>query len=309
MSYIRISFLVLVAILSTSFTGCSFWNKIKTQQHLVDGTKSYQEKNYDEAEAHFREAIRLSPDQPLGTLFLARTLHAKYVSARIQQQAEEAIAEYKKVIPQLKEEVNRLKTQLEQSKNDEKTINNYKRVQELLSSSIAAVGNLLETLQKNDEWQAWQNQIAEDKSFPDSIRAMAYALLASKENTCANEITSDPSVRKTVKVEGKQVYEYVKPQDEKTYQRLKGCIARGKELIDKALTLDRNTDSIWSYKTSLLIQEKILAEMEGRKGDKERLEKEAESARAEFVRLAEAKRKQKEEEKAKQEAQQEASKN
>jgi tetratricopeptide (TPR) repeat protein len=305
MSSIRI---LAVVVLVISLTGCSFWNKVKTQQHLVDGTKAYQDKNYDEAEAHFREAIRLSPDQPLGRLFLARTLHAKYVSTRDQKQADEAIAEYKKVIPQLKEEANKLKKQLEESKNDEKTINTYKSVQDLLASSIAAVGNLLETLQRNDEWKAWQNQIAGDADFPDSIRATAYAALASKENTCANEITSSPSVRKTVKVDDKQVYEYVKPQDQATYQQLKDCVAKGKELIDKALALDKSSDSVWSYKTSLLIQEKILAEMEGRKEDKERLEKEAESAKAEFIRLAEAKRKQKEE-KAKQEAQQEPSKN
>ncbi|GIU82445.1 MAG: tetratricopeptide repeat protein [Acidobacteria bacterium] len=309
MSFIQKSFLPLLVVLTVTLTNCSLWSKIKTQQHLVDGTQAYQNKNYDEAEAHFRRAISLSPDQPLGRLFLARTLHAKYVSTRDQKQAEEAIAEYKKVIPQLKDEVNRLKKQLEENKNDEKTINTYKRVQDLLSSSIAAVGNLLETLQRNDEWKNWQTQIAEDSSFPDPVRAMAYALLASKENVCANEITSNPSVRKTVKVDNKQVYEYVKPAEEKTYQQLKGCIAKGKELIDKALALDKSADSIWSYKTSLLIQEKILAEMEGRKEDKERLEKEAESARAEFTRLAEAKRKQKEEEKSKQESQQESSKN
>ncbi|MCS6873899.1 MAG: hypothetical protein N2Z23_10890 [Pyrinomonadaceae bacterium] len=305
-SLLKISlFCVLISFTGTS---CAIWYKIKTQQHLVDGTQSYQNKNYDEAEAHFREAVRLSPDEPLGSLFLARTLHAQYISSRKQEKADEAIAEYKKVIPKLKDELSRLKRTLENSPNDDKLVRNYKNVQELLSSSISAVGNLLETMQRMDEWRAWQTQIAEDTTLPDNVRAAAYTLLASKENTCANEITSNPPVRKTIKVDGKEEYQYVKPTDAKTYEQLKGCISRGKELIDKALALDKASDSIWSYKTALLIQEQRLAEMDGRKEDKERLKQEADKAKAEFTRLAELKRKQKEEEEAKRKAQEEASK-
>lgn len=307
-SFRLLKFLSLCILIVTTGTGCSVWYRIKTQQHLVDGTQAYQNKNYDEAEAHFREAIRLSPNEPLGVLFLARTLHAQYISSRKQEKADEAISEYKKVIPKLKDELNRLKQTLEQNPNDDKTVKNYKNVQELLSSSISAVGNLLETMQRMDEWRAWETQIAEDTTLPDNVRATAYTLLASKENTCANEITSNPPVRRTVKVGGKEEYQYVKPPDAKTYEQLKGCISRGKGLIDKALALDKGNDSIWSYKTSLLIQEQRLAEMEGRKEDRERLKQEAEKARAEFIRLAELKRKQKEEEEAKRKAQEEASK-
>lgn len=307
-SFYRIKTILVVIAVVLANAGCSFWYKIKTQQNLVDGTQAYQNRNYDDAEKHFREAIRLSPDEPLGILFLARTLHAQYVSSRKPEKAEEAISEYKRVIPKLKDEYNRLKQILEQNPNDDKTIKNFKSVQELLSSSISAVGNLLETMQKNDEWKAWQTQIAEDKTLPDTIRAAAYTLLASKESSCANEITSNPPVRKTVKVGNKEEYQYVKPTDEKMYQQLKECIAKGKELVDKALALDKNSDSIWSYKTALLIQEQRLAEMDGRKEDKERLKQEADKARAEFTRLAEAKRKQKEEEEARRKAEEQATK-
>ncbi len=307
-SFYRIKTILVVITVVLANAGCSFWYKIKTQQNLVDGTQAYQNRNYDDAEKHFREAIRLSPDEPLGILFLARTLHAQYVSSRKPEKAEEAISEYKRVIPKLKDEYNRLKQILEQNPNDDKTIKNFKSVQELLSSSISAVGNLLETMQKNDEWKAWQTQIAEDKTLPDTIRAAAYTLLASKESSCANEITSNPPVRKTVKVGNKEEYQYVKPPDEKTYQQLKECIAKGKELVDKALALDKSSDSIWSYKTALLIQEQRLAEMDGRKEDKERLKQEADKARAEFTRLAEAKRKQKEEEEARRKAEEQAAK-
>ncbi|RMG00429.1 MAG: hypothetical protein D6735_13685, partial [Acidobacteria bacterium] len=198
-SVYRIKTILVIITVVLANAGCSFWYKIKTQQNLVDGTQAYQNRNYDDAEKHFREAIRLSPDEPLGILFLARTLHAQYVSSRKPEKAEEAMSEYKRVIPKLKDEYNRLKQILEQNPNDDKTIKNFKSVQELLSSSISAVGNLLETMQKNDEWKAWQTQIAEDKTLPDTIRATAYTLLASKESSCANEITSNPPVRKTVK--------------------------------------------------------------------------------------------------------------
>ena len=39
--------------------------------------------------------------------------------------------------------------------------------------------------------------------------------------------------------------------------------SKGTELIDKAEELDPNSDSAWSYKANLLVQQMRLAEMEG----------------------------------------------
>lgn len=308
MRFSRIGTLVIITLLVVFGGSCGFWNQIKSRQNLVDGTQAYQAKKFDEAEALFREAIQRDPNQLLGQLFLARTLHSQYASNRSDNsKGESAITAYKELIPKYKAEVARTKQAAESSPNDEKAVNTYKNTLTILNSSISAIGNLLENLQKNDEWKAWQNEVAADEGLPGSSRASAYALLAAKENTCANDITGVEPVRKTVKVDGKDDYSYVKPTDAKIYEDLKGCISRGKDLIDKAMALEKGSDSIWSYKTSLLIQEQRLAEMDGRKEDEARLKTEAEKAKEEFTRLAEERRKQKEaEEEAKKKAEEEA---
>jgi hypothetical protein len=308
MRFSRAGIFVLITLTVLTGTSCTFWNQIKARQNLVDGTQAYQNKNFDQAEALFREAVQRDPDSLLAQLFLARTLHSQFAANRTNPaKADEAIAEYKKIIPKYKDEVAKRKQELDSNPSDEKAVKAYNDTLTILNSSISAVGNLLETTQKNDEWKAWQNEVANDAALPASTRAAALTLLAAKENTCANDITGVEPVRKTVKgPDGKDDYQYVKPTDPAVYEQLKACIDRGTKLINQALELEKGSDSIWSYKTSLLIQEQRLAEMDGRKEDEARLKTEAETAKAEFTRLAEIKRKQKQEEEERKKAAEEA---
>ncbi|HLL99992.1 MAG TPA: hypothetical protein VK400_02995 [Pyrinomonadaceae bacterium] len=266
---------------------------------MVDGAKAYSDKKFDEAESLFRDAVRRDPSNLLGQLFLARTLHSQYAANRTQtQKADEAVAEYRKVIPEYKAELSKKKQALDANPNDEKSVRDYNDTVVVLNSSISAIANLLDTTNKPEEWKAWQNEVANDAGLPNETRATALTSMASKENTCANDITGIEPVRKTVKVDGKDEYQYIKPTDPSVYEKLRGCIDRGTELINKALELDKNSDSIWSYKTSLLIQNMRVAEMDGKKEDEARFKAEAERAKAEFTRLAEIKRQKKEEEEA-----------
>lgn len=296
MRFSRVGIFALIAIIVLVGAGCNFWNQIKARQDLVDGAKAYSDKKFDEAEALFRDAVQRDPSNLLGQLFLARTLHSQYAANRAQpEKADQAIAEYRKVVPEYKQELTRKKQALDANPNDEKAIKEYNDTLTILNSSISAVANLLDTTNKTDDWKAWQTEIANDTGLPNETRAAAFTSMASKENTCANDITGVEPVRKTVKgADGKDEYQYVKPTDANVYEELKGCIARGTDLVNKALDLDKNSDSIWSYKTSLLIQNMRLAEMDGRKEDRERYKTEADTAKAEFTRLAEIKRKAKE---------------
>jgi hypothetical protein len=306
----RVGIFALIAIIVLTGAGCSFWNQIKARQDLVDGAKAYSDKKFDEAEALFRDAVRRDPSNLLGQLFLARTLHSQYAANRTQtEKADQAVVEYKKVIPEYKQEVAKKKQALDANPGDEKASAEYANSLGILNSSISAIANLLDTTNKTDEWKAWQTDIANDAGLPNETRAAAFTSMASKENTCANDITGVEPVRKTVKgADGKDEYQYIKPTDTKIYDELKSCVARGTELVNKALELDKNSDSIWSYKTSLLIQDMRIAEMDGKKEDKERLKTEADTAKAEFTRLAEIKRKLKEAEEARKKAEEEEAK-
>ena len=78
------------------------------------------------------------------------------------------------------------------------------------------------------------------------------------------------------------------------------------EYANKAVELDPNSDSAWSYKASLLVQKMRIAEMEDNDEAKEQLKNQANEAKEKFTQLAEAKRKAEEEAEAKKKAEEEA---
>jgi hypothetical protein len=172
---------------------------------------------------------------------------------------------------------------------------------------------LLENLQRTDEWQAWVAERSKNDQILPQYRAEALVGLAAKQNTCANDITDTDQTKKTVTKEGKQVFEFVKPQNDADYQQLKQCVEQGNGIIDQALALEpaevknavnldvkpltdqqlnekldllRVFESARSYKASLLVQAMRLAEMEGRTADRDRLKSEADAARENFLALS-----------------------
>ncbi len=276
---------LIVIILSTILlTNCGIYNRVKSRQDLVDGAKAYKERKFPLAESLFRDAISRDPngesqEGKTAQVFLARTLHSKYISNRdLKQIAEDAIAEYKKV--------------LNQNPNDQ--------------SSFKAVANLYENLGMLSEWEAWVNDRANNGQVSGENRAEALISLASKQYSCANDISDQDSVKKTVVKDGKPVFEFTKPANEADFTKLKECAQKGLELANKAVELNKNSDSAWSYKANLLVQKMRIAEMEGNTAEKDRLKPEADAAKGQFTVLAEAKRKQKEEEEARKKAEEEA---
>lgn len=197
----------------------------------------------------------------------ARALHSDFLANRTDKaKAEKAIAEYKNVLAQ--------------------NIANQK--------AFDAVANLYDNLNQTDNWRKWIIERAENPKVPADQRAEAYMSLAARENTCANDITEMPDVKKFVQKDGKAMFTFSKPANPKDLETLKNCVQKGNAFIDKALALDKENDSIWSYKTILLVQSARLAEMEGRIADKDKLTPEIANAKAEFTRLAEIRRRKKE---------------
>lgn len=311
----RAGILFLIAITALAGAGCG---KIIARKNLVDGAKAYKDRKFDVAEALFRDAVQRDPSNDTAQLFLARTLHSEYAANRGETaKAEQAIAEYKKTIDEYKKTVAASSAQLggdrtpcsysdyEVSKlqGDKKTALGAFKV---LGDSLKAVANLYDNLQKTDERLQWLTQWGEDASLPGCLRAEAYNSLAAKENTCANDITEAPAVKKTVQKDGKPTFSFSKPEKAEDYEALKGCVQRGTDLVDKALALDQSSDSIWSYKTSLLIQNMRLAEMDGRTADKDKYKAQADEAKVKFSELAKVRKEKSDAEEAQIKAEQEA---
>lgn len=266
-----------------------------SRKNLVDGSHAYKERKFDVAEDLFRRAAERDPEGETvegrtAQLFLARTLHSQYIGNRQKPElAEAAIQEYKKA--------------LAVDKNDQ--------------SSYKAVASLLENLGRQDEWQAWVNERANNPEVLPQHRAEALTSLASRQNTCANEVSDTPETKKTVQQDGKDVYQYVKPANEADFARFKQCVEEGNKLIGQAVALEPDSlstvvnqdvknltdqqlkenldlikafESARSYRASLLNQAMRLAEMEGRTADRDRLKAEADEAKDAFTELSNADR-------------------
>ena len=292
MRFSRLGIFVLLITAVFLTTNCTYYDRIMSRKNLVDGSLAYKERKFEEAEDLFRRAAQRDPNGTTvegrtAQLFLARTLHSRFIGNRDNKAlAEAAIVEYKKA--------------LALDVNDQ--------------SSYKAIASLYENLQKQDEWQRWVTERSTTPSIKPEYRAEALTSLAARQNTCANEVSDTPQTKKTVKEDGKEVFQFTKPENAADFERMKGCIEAGMKLIDQAVALEppavknagslnvssltdeelkANLDAVKpfesarSYRASLIIQSSRLAEMEGRTADRDRLKQEADKARAEFVALSE----------------------
>ena len=289
-SRLGVLFLIVAGVLAS--TSCGYYNRIMSRKDLVDGSVAYRERKFAEAQELFRRAAARDPEGETtegktAQVFLARTLHSQFIGNRQNRDlAEQAITEYKKA--------------LSQNPNDQ--------------SSYKAVASLLENLQKTDEWQQWVTERSNNPSIEPQFRAEALTALAAKQNTCANEISDTDATKKTVKgPDGKDVYQFVKPADQAEFDRLKGCVTTGNEIIGKAIALEpaevkniksfdiksaseedirkrmelaKIFESARSYHASLTNQAMRLAEMEGRNEDRDRLKAEADQYRTNYTELS-----------------------
>ncbi len=298
------SLLTMLAVLTSS---CSYYNKVMARMNLVDGAQAYNERKFDEAMEKFSRAVEYDPDgntieSKTAQLFLARTLHSLFAgNRRNQENAVRAIEEYNKALPGFKREVADNKAALDGDPENEKLRATYEKNRTIVGSIVSAIGSLYENLQKEDEWNKWQLQAADDAELPDAVRANSLVALAAKKYTCANDISDTDEVKKTVTKDGEQAFKFVKPSDSDDFDKLKTCVKEGTEYIDRAVELNPESDSAWSYKASLLVQNMRIAEMDGNSSEQEEYKKKSEQAKEKFEELAK-KRRDKEEEEARKKA-------
>jgi len=287
----RLGVLLLLTLAVLSTTNCSYFNRIMSRKNLVDGSLAYKERKFAEAEELFRKAAARDPEGTTmegrtAQIFLARTLHSRFIGDRQKTElADEAIQAYKKA--------------LVVDKNDQ--------------SSYKAVASLLDNLQRTDEWQQWVVERSNRADIEPQHRADALTSLAARKNTCANEVTDTEQTKKTVKKDGKDVFQWVKPENPADLEELRGCVADGLKLIDQAVALEPEAvknapslnikslndqqlkdnlalfkvfESARSYKASLDAQAMRLADMEGRGADRDSLKAQADAGRAKFLELS-----------------------
>lgn len=318
MRFSRLGILVLLSLTVLLGTNCSYYNQIIARKNLVDGSTAYKERKFQEAERLFRDAAARYPDGNEGQmaqLFLARTLHSEYVGNRADRsRAEAALAEYQKVVPWALKQWAEAKSAFENSPDSDDVQKKYLNALNIVDSTVGAIASLQENLGEPEKAKEWQTQVSQNAEFPEGTRARALSAQAAKFSSCANEITDSEETKKTVKKDGKDVFQFVRPASNEQFERLKECVQQGNALVDEALRIETATvknsnnidvkslndsqlrinaellkpfESVRSYNANLLIQAMRLAEMDGRTADRDRLKGEADQAKTRFLQLGE----------------------
>lgn len=273
LSQAGIGLLVLAVLVTTS--GCSVINRIRAKNEINEASRAYKAGKFAEAEQHSKRALELNPDDKNAPIFVARTIHAQYKpgvdTPENQARARAAIEAYKNL--------------LEKNPNNEEA---YK-----------AIAALYGALKEDETQRQWIMQRATQDSVPAGQRAEAYTVLASKDWNCSYEITEQAENKQTAMKDGKPTIQFKKPKEQKDFDKAQQCVARGLEEAEKAISLDPNNDTAWSFKTNLLLESAKLAEMDGKLEDKAKFNQQAKEAQDRTTQLSEQKQKQKEEEEAK----------
>ena len=318
----RLSRLGILVLISFSFligSGCGPYNRVMARKDLVDGSKAYKDRKFQEAEELFRSAAKRDPEGTTlegrtAQLSLARTLHSMYIGNRQNKTwAEQALAEYKKSLPQSLNDLATTKADYDKNQTGTQEQGRYLGALNAVDSTTSAIASLYDNLEQPDAAKDWLAAIAADAKYPETARARSYSALAGKFNTCANEVTDTEQTKKTVKKDGKDAFQFVKPQNPADFTKLKDCVDQGTKLVDQALTLEpdlvknaasldikgssdaqlalysevlKSFESVRSYRASLLIQAMRAAEMDGRTADSDKFKQDAETAKTKFKDLS-----------------------
>jgi hypothetical protein len=315
----RFGILVLISLTVFFGANCGFYNKVMSRKDLVDGSKAYKDRKFQEAEQLFRQAAKRDPNGDTlegrtAQLSLARTLHSIYIGNRQNTSiAEEALVEYQKSLPQSLRDLADSKAAYDKNTTGADEQKKYLAALTSVNSTTSAIASLYDNIEKPEESQKWLTEVANGAQYPETARARSYSSLAAKFNTCANDITDTEQTKKTIKKDGKDAFEFVKPTKPEDFAKLKDCVDQGTKLVDQALTLEpalvKNAssidikgssdaqlaidseilkvfESVRSYKASLLIQAMRVAEMDGRTADRDRLKLESDAAKDKFKELS-----------------------
>lgn len=315
----RFGVLALISIAVLLGTNCSYYNKVMARKNLVDGSKAYKDRKFADAEKLFRYAASLDPNGDTvegrtAQLSLARTLHSMFIGDRQKKNlAEDALKEYEKSLPQSVKELKDVTAAYEAKKTDVDAQRKYFNALSALNSTTGAIASLYENLTQPDKAREWQMKVAADADMPATARARALSSLASKANSCANEISDTEATKKTVQKDGKDVFQFTKPASAEDFAKLKQCVEEGTKFIDQAIGLEPQDvkdsanfdpktasdvqlnlnsevfkvfESSRSYKASLTIQAMRIAEMDGNTAERDRLKAESDGLKAKFTQLS-----------------------
>jgi tetratricopeptide (TPR) repeat protein len=278
LSRVGITLSIISLLILTS--GCGLINRIRAKNELNEGANAYKSRKYPEAQSHFERALQLDPNQKNAPFFVARAIHAQYKPGVDSQEnlnkAHQAIEAYQRV--------------LAKDPDNEEAYN--------------AVAYLFGAIKDEEKQREWITKRANLETVSKEKRSEAYTVLASKEWDCSYKITEAMENKQTIMKDNKAIIQFKKPKEQKDFDKAQQCVNKGLELTEKAISLNPENESAWSYKTNLLRERAKLAEMDGKTDEKDSYAKQADAAQVRTTELSEKNRKRREAEEAKKQAEQ-----
>src|SRR2546426_2217956 len=267
----RIGATAVLALFVAATAGCTLVNKVRAKSELNESARTYREGHFEEAEQHAKRALYLDPNNPTAPIFIARVIHQQYKPGVDTPdniaKAREAIDAYKRI--------------LEKNPNNEE--------------AFKAISVLYAAIKDEAKLREWISVRAHDPNMSNEKRAEAYAILAGKDWDCSFKVTELPDVKITsTEAGGTAKVTYKKPSQQKDFDNIQRCVARGLEEAETAIKYDPNSESAWSYKTNLLIEQAKFADMNGDAAHKAELERQAQIAGKRAGALADERRKKEE---------------
>src|SRR5437763_16654626 len=215
----RIGATAILGLFVATSTGCSLINKVRAKNELNETAKAYKDGHFDVAEQHAKRALALDPSNQTAPIFIARVIHQQYKPGVDQpdniQRAREAIAAYQQI--------------LAKDPNNEEA---YK-----------AISVLYAAIKDDAKLREWISARAHDPNMSSEKRAEAYAILAGKDWDCSFKVTELPDVKITATEGGNAKETYKKPKEQKDYDAIQQCVARGLEEAKTAIKYDPNNES------------------------------------------------------------------
>ena len=215
-----------------------------SRKNLVDGSTAFKARDFGQAEDLFRRAAARDPEGltlegRTAQIFLARTLHQRFSADRQNKEwAERALAEYNTAIPQALREYADAKAAYDANSGDAAEQKRYFSALSAVNSTASAITSLNDALGQGDASKQWLQKVSADEQFPPTARARALVSLGLEFNTCAADITNNEKVRKTVKVDGKDVFQFVKPENPDDLNKLRNCVTEGEKIFNQAFLLE-----------------------------------------------------------------------
>lgn len=243
--------LAALVALSAASSGCDYAKMVIGKDKLNQGVLLYNQGRYREAKELFKDATEYMPNTPVAWLHYGATLTKDYRSLAGEEREKAA-----------QETINVFQKALDLAQGNCKIQDN----------AMAYIGSVYDDLGKQDEWRDWMIKRAELPCSTNELKATTFHSIAVKYWQCAYDQTTryaDKAQMATDPFHYRNM-DYEAARADKAM--VEGCITKGMEYVEKALSVDPEYADVIFYKALLFRERQKMTKVEA---ERKKFEEEA----------------------------------